>query len=121
MTVPLNPAAVDAELMRLSDLLEERVEDFTRASRAAAEAESTYKRRFAESMLDVINSNGPTRTTVQEREARVDIATADEYAAKLITDATARSVRESINSIRVQIEALRTIAASMRAAIDMTR
>ena len=110
----LNPHQIDTELVRLSDLLEERTEDYARAANAAARAEARYKRSYAEAMLLVIGEGGGRKTTVQEREARVDLAVADDYEARLITDATARSVRASLAAITTQIEAARTIGATLR-------
>lgn len=116
MNTPMSPAEVDAEILRLTALLEERVEDFGNASRRAAEAEARYKFRSAQELISLIDNARPGhKTTVQEREARVEVAIADEHAAHLITNATAKSVRESLGALRVQIDALRTVAANYRA------
>jgi hypothetical protein len=108
----INPQRVDDELIRLANLLEERAEDFGRAAHAAAVAEAAHKKSYAQEMLRVIDFR--PKATVSEREARVELATADEYAARLITDATVKSVRESLAAIRAQIEAARTVAATLR-------
>ena len=84
------------------------------AIRAAAEAEARYKFVSAQTLLSVITEYEGRRTTVQEREARVEVAIANEHSAYLITQATAKSVRESIGAIKTQIEGLRTLAASAR-------
>lgn len=111
----LNPHEIDRELVRLYDRLEERTDDYAEAVTRAAVADAAYRRLYAESMLQVIDDTAGRRTTVQEREARVDLACADAYSAKAITEATSKSVRASINSLQTQIDVARTIAASLRA------
>ena len=86
----INPTDMDAEIIRLSEMLEERVEDFAQASSAAAEAEAHYKFRFARTMLDVIN-NASGKMTVQEREAKVDVAVQQEHRDFLTTREAAKS------------------------------
>lgn len=113
--VMLNPAQVEGEIVRLSDLLEERTSDFTVAIERAARAEARYKYRAAQCLLEVIAEASGTRTTVQEREARVAVLTADEHSTYLIDTATAKSVKESLTALRAQIDALRTLAANHRA------
>jgi len=110
----LNPMQVESEILRLSTLLEDRVSDFQTAIVRAAEAEARYKFRSAQVMLEVIEQFPGRSCTVAEREARVEVATADEHATALITEATAKSVRESLSALRTQIEALRTLAANQR-------
>lgn len=109
----LNPHQIDAELVRLSNLLETRAEDYATAVNRAAVADAAYRRLYAESMLSVIDG-ATSRMSVNEREARVDLLTADAYAAKVMSEATSKSVREAINALRVQIDVARTIAATVR-------
>lgn len=111
----LNPYQTESEILRLSNLLEERVSDFTTAIVRAAEAEARFKYRSAQVMLEVIAAYPGRSCTVAEREARVEVEVADEHAAYLITEATAKAVRESLTALRTQVEALRTLAASQRA------
>ncbi|MCJ7725649.1 MAG: hypothetical protein MUP76_04590 [Acidimicrobiia bacterium] len=111
----LNPMQVESEIVRLSDLLEDRASDFTVAIRAAAEAEANWKRDYAIAMIQVIESATGTRMTVAEREARVEIMTTDQHRTYLITSATAKSVKESLSALDSQINALRTLAANHRA------
>lgn len=113
--IPMNPLQVEAEIMRLSSLLEDRVSDFTQAIRAAAEAEAEWKRSFAVAMLDVIESATGSRMTVAEREARVEVMTSDQHRVYLITTATSKAVKEALNALGSQIEALRTLSANHRA------
>ncbi|RKY15435.1 MAG: hypothetical protein DRQ55_19530, partial [Planctomycetota bacterium] len=104
--IALNPMQVEAEILRLSNLLETRTSDYTHAIRRAAEAEARYKFRSATVLLEVIARFAGTRTTVQEREAHVEIATTNEHTAYLIDTATAKSVKEALTALRAQIDAL---------------
>ena len=110
----LNPQQVEAEIIRLSNMLEDRVSDFTRVIRAAAVAEAEYKRSFAVAMIQVIESHTGTRMTVAEREARVELLTADNHRDYLVAQAVAKSVKESLNALDSQIRALQTLAANHR-------
>lgn len=113
--IPMNPQQVEAEIMRLSSMLEDRVSDFTMNIRAAAEAEADWKRSFAVAMLDVIESATGGRMTVAEREARVEVMTSDQHRMYLITTAVAKATKESLSALNSQIEALRTLSANHRA------
>jgi phage shock protein A len=110
----LNPMQVESEILRLSNLLEERVSDFQTAITRAAEAEARFKYLYARAMLDGFEQFPGRAHTVAEREARVEVECADAHAAYLITDATAKSVREALTALRSQIDALRTLAANQR-------
>jgi len=111
----LNPMQVESEILRLSSLLEDRVSDYQTAIVRAAEAEARWKFVSAKTLLEVIEQYPGRQHTVAEREAHVEVATCNEHAACLITEATAKAVRESLTAIRTQIEGLRTLAASQRA------
>lgn len=113
--IPLNPLQVETEIQRLSNLLEQRVSDYTHAIRRAAEGKARYEFRFATIMLEVIQECENRRTTAAEREAHVTVRVADEHSAMLISDSAAKSAKEAIAALRVQIDALRTLAANHRA------
>jgi hypothetical protein len=49
-----------------------------------------------------------------ERDARIELELHDERETHLITQARLHAARESLNSLRMRIEALRTISASVR-------
>jgi hypothetical protein len=112
--MPMNPVEVESEIIRLSSLLEDRVSDFTRVIRQAAESEANWKRDYAIAMIDVIQSHTGTRMTVAEREARVEMMTTDAHRAYLVDTAVAKSVKESLSALDAQINALRTLAANHR-------
>lgn len=110
----MNPQQVELEIIRLSNLLEDRVSDYTLVIRVAAEAEAEWKRQFAIAMIQVIESHAGTRMTVAEREARVELLTADQHRDFLVGQAVAKSTKESLSALDSQINALRTLAANHR-------
>lgn len=112
--MPLNPHQIDDEIVRLGNLLEDRSEDYARAISRAAVADSAHRKMHAVAMLRVIDENAGKRTTVDQREAMVDVETADSYAAKAMTEATAKGVRAAMEAIRVQIDVARTLSANIR-------
>lgn len=110
----LTPAAVDAEIVYLSELIEQRTDEFREANQRAAESEARYKYRYATTLLAVIGEFHGTRSTVDERNAHVEQRTADEHSAYLISKAAAQSSKEALNSVRTQLDATRTLAANYR-------
>jgi hypothetical protein len=115
----LTRVEVEMRICRLTDALEERTEDYQRLAQAAAEAEAKYRAHHAMCTLAIINGshdqNGRSKMTVDERAARADAAANDEYRTFLIATAARNSCRESLLSLRANLDALRTLAASIRA------
>jgi sulfite reductase beta subunit-like hemoprotein len=110
----LNPAAVDAEIVRLMDALEDATETYREANQRAAESEARFKYRYARAYIDTIEERPGRQATATEREARAELETADEHSAYLISKAAAASAKEALSSIRTQIDAVRTLAANHR-------
>lgn len=112
MAVTLTPAHIDAEIGRLSDILESKTNEFAVLARAAAESEVAHKTARAKALL---TSNGRSSDL---REAEADAATEDQHLKRKIDEAVADACREAMRSLRTQLEALRTLAANLR---EMTR
>jgi hypothetical protein len=111
---PLNPTDIDAEIIRLSERLETTAETYSAVIEAAAKAEAHYKYRAAVVLLEIIGAAHGRKSTVQEREARVEVAVTEEHESYLLTAATAKAVKESLYAIRTQLDSLRTLAANIR-------
>lgn len=108
MSQPISPATVDAELLRLSDLLEDVVNEMPTLAREAAEAEVAYKKAFAQQVLTA------EAKTVSDRDALATVATADLLLARRIGEAMYDVRKEKARSLAVQINALQTIASNLR-------
>jgi hypothetical protein len=110
----LTPDQIAAELQRLASHLERRTEELSEFLTAAAEAESSYRAERARALL---TSDG---RTAEIRNAQADHAVAHLLHERLITAATADACRESIRSTRAQLDAVRSIGASVRSAMELT-
>jgi hypothetical protein len=111
----LTRVEVEERICRLTDVLEERTGDYRRLAHKAAEAEASYRAHHAMCTLAIINGAGDKKMTVDERAARADASSNEEYKTFLIATAARNSCRESLLSLRATLDALRTLAASIRA------
>lgn len=115
----LTQADIEHRIMDTVDALEALVEDYADAARAAAEADSVYRRRKAMMFLSVIeHPRGDRKQTVAEVEQRVVHATADERETAKLAEAHRDSIREGMHANRDRLGALRTLAANVRAVTD---
>lgn len=106
----MNPGAVETELERLMERLMTETERLAELAEAAARTEVTHKHQRARALL---RAEG----TVAEREAVADLDTSDAYLARRVAEEAYRSQRELLLSLRAQIDALRTLAANLRAIV----
>ena len=111
MTTPISSVDIEQEIIRISQRLDYQVGEIARRARHAAEAEIAHKLAYARQILEVEGS------TVAERDARALIACATTYAEHKGADAVLLAAQEAGRSLRSQIDALRTLAASQRAAL----
>lgn len=108
MSAPLAPAAVEAELERLSLKLKKKSDELAGLLEAAARADVAFRLSYAKALL---RADGDT---VSEREAEATLATADELTERKTNGAVADAARESIRSLREQLGACRSINANTR-------
>jgi hypothetical protein len=108
MIQPVGPAEVEAELARLATRLEAKSDELATLLEAAAEADVNYKLAQARQLL---RAEGDT---VGEREAEALLATADLLRERRISEAVADACRESVRSLRSQLEACRSINSNVR-------
>jgi hypothetical protein len=106
----LNQAQVEAEILRLSNLAERATTALAKRARVAAEADADYKCAHAKAFLE---ADG----TVGEREARAALATQVQYRDRKIAEALLMGAQEAGRNYRAQLDALRSIAANLRALV----
>jgi hypothetical protein len=111
MTQPLSDIEISEAIWRISERLDWQVGEVAQRARRAAEADVAFKLAHAKATLEVDGK------TVAERDARALLACAKEYAEHRGADAVLLAAQEAGRSLRSQIEALRTLAASQRAAL----
>jgi hypothetical protein len=112
----VNEQQVLAEMERLADLSMETVADYAVHSAEAARAEAAYKSLRARKVLTYRAASTSSRPSIAEAEnaADADDEVAAAYLLRLTTAAAADTDREALRSIRANLEALRTAAASAR-------
>lgn len=110
---PLAQAEVEEQIMRLSHRLSQITQEVADAAVSQAKAEAAYKRLAARAWLDLRGHKG----TVPEKEAEVMERCGQEYEDMKIAEAVSKASYESGRNVRTQLEALRSIAANIRAAV----
>lgn len=108
MADPLSQAQIESEIMRISGLCERVTTEIAQRARAAAVADSDFKRAHAQSYLMAQGK------TVGDRESVAAIECDKEYTAKRITEAEQLAAQEAGRNYRAQLDALRSINANLR-------
>ena len=110
-TSPISQVEIEEELLRLADMLETETESFESLATEAAKKEARYKSNWAKEYLSAKGS-------IKEREAWADYKLADVAYDHKIAEALVKSKREKLSSLRTSIDALRTLAANVRAMVS---
>lgn len=111
-------ADVEREILRVSHELEDLTGQLVQLARTAKQAEASYKVAFAKArmMARAEGGSGPSgRTTNDEADDRALSKTEPLYVDYLVKSAVWESTRDAMFTKRSQIDALRTIAANIRA------
>lgn len=108
---PISQVEIEEELMRLAEMLESETEAFETLAMDAAKKEATYKSNWAKEYLSAKGS-------IKEREAWADYKLAEQIYDHKIAEALLKSKREKLSSLRTSIDALRTLAANVRAMVS---
>ena len=111
-TRPLSQVEVEERIQAVIERMEDETEEYDDVARAAAEAEADYRREAAMAKLAVIQHGA--KTTVGERDAKVDVMCAPAHKHHLITQAARNSKREHLQTLRAHLDSLRTLNASIR-------
>lgn len=107
---PISQVEIEEEIMRLTDLLESETETFEQLAMDSAIKESNYKSSWSKEYLGAKGS-------IKEREAWADYKLEDLAMQYKISEALVKSKREKLHSLRTNIDALRTLAANVRAQV----
>ena len=114
---PLSAHEVEEMIQHTLATLEELVEDYADIAERAAVSEVDFKREQAQTLLAVTDAAAQRgrKMTADERSARVEVAVNDLRRVAAIAGASRESAREAMNTHRTRLEALRTLAANVRA------
>lgn len=107
-TAPLDQYGIESEIIRFVQMLEEETENYAIVARDHAKKEAIHKTEWAKAYM---SATGP----VAERTAWSDYKTKDTLFDMKLADALMRAKREKLNSVRTNIDALRTLSANVRA------
>lgn len=105
---PISQVEIEQEIIRLTGMLEDETENFEVLAQDAAEKEAKYKSQWAREYLSAKGS-------IREREAWADYRLENEIHQAKISEALVKAKRERLSSLRTSIDALRTLAANVRA------
>lgn len=105
---PLTAQQAEDALGRLAWRLEAKTDALSSLLLDAAEAEVRYKVAYAKALLR------SELKTVAEREADATLQCENELMARKTTEAVADACRESVRSLRDQLDAVRSLNASAR-------
>jgi hypothetical protein len=103
---------LENELVRLSGLLEDATTELRAKATSEAKLESSYRKAKA---IAYLSATGP----VAERQAQVDKICDNDRERYYLARAEKDAQTELLRSLRAQLDAWRTIAASHRAEADM--
>jgi hypothetical protein len=109
-TSPISQIEVEQEILRLVGMLEDHTETFEMLATDAANKEAVYKSSWAKEYLSAKGS-------IKEREAWSDYKLEQQIFDYKISEALVKAKREKLHSLRTSIDALRTLAANVRAQV----
>lgn len=105
---PISQVEIEENIVRLIVELEEETENYAISARDHAKKEALHKTRWAQAYL---GREGP----VKERESWADYRNSSSLFDVKIAEALMKAKREKLHSLRTSIDALRTLAANVRA------
>ncbi len=110
---PLTQVEIEDSIVQLCDELEIECERFAAVSQERAIAESEYKERFWVSIVKLMDS--PTYKTAGQREAAANLWAKGEWRKYKLLEAQEKATQQKMMMLRTRLEAVRTIAANVRA------
>lgn len=110
---PISAVDIEYQILDICDAIEAETEQYSMLSELAANAEAKYKLTYAKALVDMA-ANRSSKMTVQEKQARADLISNDEFRVFKISEARRVSSKEGLLSLRARLDALRTLSASLR-------
>lgn len=106
----LTQADTEDRIIRLADVLDQQTELFAVLSEQRAEAEADFKYLYSRAFVEQTS-----KVPVATKEAIGQLRGADEFRRWKILEARERATQQKLIAVRAQLDALRTIAANVRA------
>lgn len=115
-------SAADREMMRLSNLIEQRLGEVRAVVGQYAQAENAYRKAKAQAWVRAPRETPEgQRMTAAEREAWVDGDTADSRQARDLADGLRQAGFEAVRAARAQLSAWQTAVGLDRAEAEFAR
>ena len=112
----LTAGEVERQILSLSDRLEDETNRYADVAELAALAEADFKGCHARALLAFADATvGSRKATVDERRAQADLDAEDAYAIYRLNEARLDACKQALYSLRTRLDALRTLAANIRA------
>jgi hypothetical protein len=115
------PEDLKIELLRLCEKLENANDDLEIKANLWANAEHTYRKAKATAYLKFKTDSSGTRHTIPVLEAIVDEQCEHQRFDAYLARAQKEAALEKVRSLRAQLSALQSVAASVRAELELTK
>ncbi len=113
MNAPISPYDIEMGIIELCDALERETDQYAQLSELAAEAEAKYKLIHSKTHVQMAGGES-IKMTVNEKQARADLISNDQFRVYRIYEARRAASREALLSLRARIDAMRTLSANLR-------
>ena len=108
---PISAAHVESEIVRITQDMEKETEAFELLATDHAKKEAQYKKEWFKEFL-------AAEGEVKQKESWAGYKTSELHYEALVAEALVKSKREKLNSLRTACDALRTLAANVRAQVQ---
>jgi len=110
-STPISAAQVESEILRITGDMEVETEAFELLATDHAKKEAAYKKEWYKEFL-------AAEGAVKQKESWAGYKTSELHYEAIVAEALVKSKREKLNSLRTACDALRTLAANVRAQVQ---
>ena len=110
-SAPISSTQVESEIIRITTELERETEAFEILAQDHAKKEAAYKKQWYKEYLAADGS-------VKQKESWAGYKTSELYYEVVVAEALVKAKRERLHSLRTACDALRTLAANVRAQVQ---
>lgn len=121
MSNVITPAQVEQKLVQLSREYDEAHEELENAEMEYARTKSDYELTIARARLRIgqLALESGQKLTVQEKDDRALVQSAEAFTAHNIAEALVKSARANATRLRTQIDIARSVGTAVRAALEL--
>lgn len=117
----ITPAQVEQKLVQLSREYDEAHEQLESAEMEYAQAKTAYELTIARARLRIgqMALESGQKLTVQEKDDRALIQSAEQFTAANTSEAVVKAARANATRLRTQIDIARSVGTAVRAALEL--